>query len=55
MNITTHGSGLANDGALSVVGTSTQTVGVVNEICDMILASARGTEDDDPAAAQAAE
>jgi len=30
-------------------------VGVVNEICDMILASARGTEDDDPAAAQAAE
>ncbi len=30
VNITTHGSGLASDGALAVVGTSTQTVGVVS-------------------------
>ncbi len=29
VNITTHGSGLASDGALTVVGASTQTVGVV--------------------------
>ncbi len=29
VNITTHGSGLSTDGALTIVGTSTQTVGVV--------------------------
>ena len=30
VNITTHGSGLTTDGALSVVGASTQTVGVIS-------------------------
>ncbi len=29
VNVTTHGSGLASDGALTVVGASTQTVGIV--------------------------